>query len=41
MNCLVIGGTRFIGRPLVAELLKAGHSVAVLHRRPSTTWAAR
>jgi 2'-hydroxyisoflavone reductase len=34
MNCLVIGGTRFIGRLLVAELLKAGHSVAVLHRRP-------
>jgi nucleoside-diphosphate-sugar epimerase len=34
MNCLVIGGTRFIGRMLVAELLKSGHSVAVLHRRP-------
>lgn len=34
MNCLVIGGTRFIGRMLVAELLKAGHPVSVLHRRP-------
>jgi 2'-hydroxyisoflavone reductase len=34
MNCLVIGGTRFIGKMLVAELLKAGHSVTVLHRRP-------
>jgi 2'-hydroxyisoflavone reductase len=34
MNCLVIGGTRFIGRMLVAELLKGGHSVTVLHRRP-------
>ncbi|HEV1286811.1 MAG TPA: NAD-dependent epimerase/dehydratase family protein, partial [Bryobacteraceae bacterium] len=34
MNCLVIGGTRFIGRMLVAELLKADHSVTVLHRRP-------
>jgi 2'-hydroxyisoflavone reductase len=34
MNCLVIGGTRFIGRMLVAELLKTGHSVTVLHRRP-------
>src|SRR5258708_29785705 len=34
MNCLVIGGTRFIGRMLVAELLKAEHSVTVLHRRP-------
>ena len=34
MNCLVIGGTRFIGRLLVAELLKQDHSVTVLHRRP-------
>src|SRR5271155_4650502 len=34
MNCLVIGGTRFIGRMLVSELLKADHSVTVLHRRP-------
>src|SRR5579863_10444030 len=34
MNCLVIGGTRFIGRLLVAELLKDDHSVTVLHRRP-------
>ena len=33
MNCLVIGGTRFIGRMLVADLLKADHSVTVLHRR--------
>lgn len=33
MNCLVIGGTRFIGRLMVAELLKQGHSVSVLHRR--------
>ena len=32
MNCLVIGGTQFIGRMLVAELLKEGHSVTVLHR---------
>ena len=30
---LVIGGTLFIGRLLVKELLKAGHDVAVLHRR--------
>jgi 2'-hydroxyisoflavone reductase len=35
MNCLVIGGTQFIGRILVAELLKAGHSVTVLHRKAS------
>lgn len=35
MNCLVIGGTGFIGRTLVAELLKEGHSVSILHRRAS------
>ena len=34
MNSLVIGGTGFVGRILVAELLKAGHNVSVLHRRP-------
>jgi nucleoside-diphosphate-sugar epimerase len=34
MNCLVIGGTQFIGRHLVAELLKGGHAVTVLHRKP-------
>ena len=34
MKVLVIGGTMFIGRLLVAELLKAGHDVTVLHRRP-------
>jgi nucleoside-diphosphate-sugar epimerase len=34
MNCLVIGGTGFIGRTLVAELLTEGHSVSILHRRP-------
>jgi len=34
MNALVIGGTGFIGRMLVAELLKAGHSVSILHRKP-------
>ncbi len=33
MNCLVIGGTQFIGRLMVAELLKRGHSVTVLHRK--------
>ncbi len=31
---LVIGGTLFIGRCLVHELLKAGDEVTVLHRRP-------
>lgn len=32
MRALVLGGTRFIGRALVAELLGAGHTVAVVHR---------
>ena len=41
MNCLVIGGTGFIGRLLVAELLKAGHAVTLLHRRPSHTLGRR
>ena len=34
MKVLVIGGTQFIGRPLVSALLKAGHDVTVLHRKP-------
>src|SRR5215471_2448055 len=34
LRVLVVGGTMFIGRQLVAELLKAGHEVAVLHRKP-------
>src|SRR5437763_3366688 len=34
MRALVIGGTSFIGRLLVAELLKAGHEVTIMHRRP-------
>lgn len=34
MNVLIIGGTLFIGRQLVSELLKAGHEVSVLHRKP-------
>ena len=34
MKVLVIGGTLFIGRSLVSELLKAGHDVTVMHRKP-------
>jgi 2'-hydroxyisoflavone reductase len=34
MNTLVIGGTGFIGRTLVTALLKDGHGVTVMHRRP-------
>lgn len=35
MKVLVIGGTLFIGKQTVANLVKAGHDVTVLHRRPS------
>ncbi len=31
---LVVGGTMFIGRALVSELLKLGHEVWILHRKP-------
>ncbi len=41
MKVLVIGGTLFIGRRLVAELLKAGHSVAILHRRNKHNFSKR
>jgi 2'-hydroxyisoflavone reductase len=34
MKVLVIGGTLYIGRLLVDELVKSGHDVAVLHRKP-------
>jgi len=41
MKVLVIGGTLFIGRRLVAELLKADHSVAILHRRTRHNFSKR
>jgi 2'-hydroxyisoflavone reductase len=34
MNVLVIGGTLFVGRLLVQQLVKAGHDVTLLHRKP-------
>jgi nucleoside-diphosphate-sugar epimerase len=34
MEVLVIGGNLFIGRHLVAELLKLGHKVTIMHRKP-------
>lgn len=33
MKVLVIGGTQFIGKPLVTSLAKAGHDVTILHRK--------
>jgi 2'-hydroxyisoflavone reductase len=33
MKVVIIGGTTFIGRLLVSELVKSGHEVSVLHRR--------
>jgi 2'-hydroxyisoflavone reductase len=41
MNVLVIGGTLFIGRALVDELIKSGHDVAVLHRKPKHDFGRR
>jgi nucleoside-diphosphate-sugar epimerase len=32
MNVLVIGGTRFVGRAIVYELLRRGHEVTIYHR---------
>lgn len=32
MRVLVIGGTRFIGRSIIDELVGAGHEVAIVHR---------
>ena len=40
-NVLVIGGTQFIGRLLVAELLRAGHQVSLLHRKPGHVFGKR
>lgn len=38
---LVIGGTSFIGKRLVNELLKEGHSVAILHRGSSHSFGRK
>lgn len=32
MKLLVLGGTRFLGRHLVAQALEAGHAVTIVHR---------
>jgi nucleoside-diphosphate-sugar epimerase len=36
MNILIIGGTGFIGTPLVRQLHEQGHTLAVLHRGHAT-----
>jgi 2'-hydroxyisoflavone reductase len=41
MKVLVIGGTLYIGRLLVEELVKAGHEVAILHRKPKHDFGRR
>jgi 2'-hydroxyisoflavone reductase len=41
MKVLVIGGTLFIGPLLVEELVRAGHEVAVLHRKPKHEFGRR
>lgn len=41
MRVLVIGGTLFIGRALVKALLKAGHQVSILHRKPGHDFGRR
>jgi 2'-hydroxyisoflavone reductase len=38
---LVIGGTNFIGKLLVPELLRHGHEVYVMHRRPRHPFGKR
>jgi nucleoside-diphosphate-sugar epimerase len=41
MKVLVIGGTLFIGHSLVEELVKAGHDVTILHRKPKHDFGRR
>lgn len=41
MKVLVIGGTLFIGRLLVEELVKGGHEVSILHRKPKHDFGRR
>ena len=41
MKILVIGGTAFIGKLLVPQLVKAGHEVSVLHRKNKHSYGKR
>jgi nucleoside-diphosphate-sugar epimerase len=38
---LIIGGTQFIGRLLVTELLHRGHEIYILHRKPRHPFSKR
>jgi nucleoside-diphosphate-sugar epimerase len=40
-HALVIGGTLFIGRALVDQLLERGDDVVIMHRGRGTPWGAR
>ena len=37
MKILIIGGTNFIGPPVVRQLIAMGHEVSVFHRGKTTT----
>lgn len=41
MRILVVGGTLFIGKLLVARLLDAGHEVTLLHRKAENPFGAK
>ena len=41
MKILVIGGTLFIGKLLVARLLEDGHDITILHRRTQSPFGRR
>lgn len=41
MKILVIGGTGFLGKLLVPQLVKAGHDVAILHRKNRHAYGKR
>jgi 2'-hydroxyisoflavone reductase len=41
MRILVVGGTLFIGKLLVARLLEAGHEVTLLHRKAENPFGSR
>src|SRR5689334_5623105 len=38
---LILGGTQFIGRLMVNELLRAGHEVYILHRKSRHPFSKR